>query len=146
MKDKTHLTINSFTKIPVGELVFKFTRSGGPGGQNVNKVNTKVSLSFDVERSGSLDENQKKLIMNKLANRISASGILLVVASEHRTQQANKVAAIERLENLLSQSLRQTKKRHKTKPTRSSKEKRLKTKLQRSILKKQRKSIRDDKY
>jgi ribosome-associated protein len=131
-------------RIPESEFVFIASRSGGPGGQNVNKVNTKVSLYFDVVGSEFLNQDEKKMILERLSNRISKSGVLSVVASEHRTQQANKISALQRLENLLAHALQQPRKRYKTRPTKKSRERRLQAKQQRSLLKKQRKRTGND--
>ncbi len=126
--------------IPQTELVFRFSRSSGPGGQNVNKVNTKVSLSFDLLQSASLSENQKQKISEVLGKRISKDGVLTLTSGEHRSQNANRIAVIERFQSLISQALVPRKKRVKTKPSRASRERRLKTKQHRSNLKKQRKT------
>ncbi|MEA2105657.1 MAG: alternative ribosome rescue aminoacyl-tRNA hydrolase ArfB [Bacteroidota bacterium] len=110
------------------ELVFKAVRSSGSGGQNVNKVSTKVELRFDVEHSEFLTEDDKNRIFKKLKNRISNEGILIITSDTERTQLRNKNKAVELFFNLLEQALKKPKKRKKTKPTRASKEKRLKEK------------------
>ncbi len=145
MQTPTNIVINPSTVIPLRELTFKFSKSGGPGGQNVNKVNTKVTLFFDVSQSVSLHEFQKEKIREMLGNQISSSGVLMIVASEHRTQLANKTAALQRFETKISQALQYRKKRCKTRPTKNSKEKRLQGKRQRSAIKKQRGVVRSDK-
>lgn len=110
------------------ELVFKAVRSSGSGGQNVNKVSTKVELRFDVEHSEFLTGDDKNRIFKKLKNRISNEGILIITSDTERTQLRNKNKAVELFFNLLEQALKKPKKRKKTKPTRASKEKRLKEK------------------
>lgn len=110
------------------ELVFKAVRSSGSGGQNVNKVSTKVELRFDVEHSEFLTGDEKIRIFKKLKNRISNEGILIITSDTERTQLRNKNKAVELFFNLLEQALKKPKKRKKTKPTRASKEKRLKEK------------------
>ncbi len=110
------------------ELVFKAVRSSGSGGQNVNKVSTKVELRFDVEHSEFLTGDEKARIFKKLKNRISNEGILIITSDKERTQLRNKNKAVELFFDLLEQALKKPKKRKKTKPTRASKEKRLKEK------------------
>ena len=121
------------------ELSFKTSRSSGSGGQNVNKVSTKVELRFDVDNSLLLSENEKDRICTKLKNRISSQGILIISSDSERTQLGNKKKAIEIFFDLLEKSLRKPKKRIKTKPTKASKEKRLKEKKLQSDKKKYRK-------
>ena len=87
------------------ELTFTFTRSPGPGGQNVNKVSTRVTLHFDVNDSPSLTADQKKRVRQKLATRINKDGLLRVVSSKERTQVANRRAAVARFVDLWRQSL-----------------------------------------
>jgi ribosome-associated protein len=123
------------------ELVFKAVRSSGSGGQNVNKVSTKVELRFDIENSEFLTGDEKARIFTKLKNRISNEGILIITSDTERTQLRNKNKAIELFFDLLEQALKKPKKRKKTKPTRASKEKRLKDKKLQSEKKKLRKGI-----
>jgi ribosome-associated protein len=112
----------------LNELIFKAVRSSGSGGQNVNKVSTKVELRFDIENSEFLTEEEKKRIAKKLKNRISNEGILIITSDTERTQLRNKNNAIEIFFQLLEQALKKPKKRKKTKPTKASQEKRLKEK------------------
>jgi len=118
------------------ELIFKTSRSSGSGGQNVNKVSTKVELRFDLYSSVLLSENQKERIGFKLKNRISSEGILIISSDSERTQLRNKKNVIELFFELLEKALQKPKKRVKTKPTRASKEKRLKDKKIKSDKKK----------
>lgn len=127
--------------IPLRELEFRFSRSGGPGGQNVNKVNSKVTLFFNVSLSPSLNSNQKSLLSFRLASRISQQGVLQLAASEHRTQKANKDAVLIRFANLLRQALVVQKTRKKTKPSRGSKERRITSKKKRAVVKQHRQKV-----
>lgn len=110
------------------ELKFRTSRSSGPGGQSINKVSTKVELLFNVQNSQFLLLTQKEIIAEKLKNRINVEGILYLTSDETRSQLNNKELVIERFFSLLEEALKPIKKRKPTKPSRSSKEKRLKTK------------------
>jgi ribosome-associated protein len=107
------------------ELQFQASRSGGAGGQNVNKVATKVELRFHVESSELLTDEEKTRIQEKLANRITNDGYLQVVCQEERSQLQNKELCISRFYELLRQALTQQKKRKASKPTKASVKKRL---------------------
>lgn len=112
----------------VQELNFKAVRSGGAGGQHVNKVSTKVELSFDVENSQSLSIDEKERIYQKLASKLTKENVLTLSCDETRSQHRNKDLAIKRFIETMRTSLRVPKKRRKTKPKRSAIEKRLKSK------------------
>ncbi len=118
------------------ELKFRATRSGGKGGQHVNKVSSRVELSFDVGNSTVLDEVQKLLIQEKLTNRISKEGILQVIEDSDRSQHANKEKAIKKFNALLVKAFTPKKKRKKTAIPKAVKEKRLNDKKKRSEVKK----------
>jgi ribosome-associated protein len=124
--------IHPLVNIPPAELRFRTSRSGGPGGQNVNKLETRVELLFDVARSPSLSEDQKNIILSALASRIDAEGILHISSQKSRSQWENKQIVIEKLAVLLSSALRVRKKRVKTAPTRGSKERRVQSKKKHS--------------
>ncbi|MHC4144993.1 MAG: alternative ribosome rescue aminoacyl-tRNA hydrolase ArfB [Planctomycetota bacterium] len=124
--------------IPEDELVFKASRSGGPGGQNVNKVNTRVTLFFDVANCENLSGTQKRRILTRLATRIDKNGVLRVVSQKYRTQKANRRVAVERLQQLLVDALKIRPARKKTRVPYAVKQRRLEDKRRRSLLKQQR--------
>ena len=117
------------------EFQYRTSRSGGKGGQNVNKVETKVELLWNINSSVLFDEIQKARLKEKLANRITNDGIFHVVAEEERTQLRNKEAAIKRTIKLISDSLKVEKPRKPSKPTFSSVKKRLNDKRINSLKK-----------
>ena len=112
----------------IKELNFKATRSSGSGGQNVNKVSTKVELRFDINNTSLFNEDEINRILIKLKNRISSDGILILTSDSERTQLGNKKKVIELFFELIEKAIKKPKKRIKTKPTKASKEKRLKEK------------------
>jgi ribosome-associated protein len=120
------------------ELVFKASRSAGPGGQNVNKVNTRITLLFDVKSCDSFSEVQKRRILSRLATRADKNGILRIVSQRFRTQTANRRAAVERLKQLLADALKTGPVRKKTSVPYAAKQRRLEQKRRRSLLKRQR--------
>ncbi|WP_419869902.1 alternative ribosome rescue aminoacyl-tRNA hydrolase ArfB [Chryseobacterium sp. CT-SW4] len=121
------------------ELIFKTSRSSGAGGQNVNKVETSVTVLWKVEDSQFFSERQKLLILEKLKNRINAEGFLYLTVSESRTQLMNKNAAVERITDIVNKAIIIPKKRIATKPSKTQKEKRLDTKKKISEKKENRK-------
>lgn len=121
--------------IPDNELRFTFSRSSGPGGQNVNKVNTRATLWFDVKNSLSLTDIQKQKIRSRLANRINEAGILSITATNYRTQRANREDAIQRFQALIAAALTERPVRKKTKIPRRLQEKRLQAKKRRGMIK-----------
>ncbi|MDH4239550.1 MAG: alternative ribosome rescue aminoacyl-tRNA hydrolase ArfB [Phycisphaerae bacterium] len=120
------------------KLVFKASRSGGPGGQNVNKVNTRVTLFFDVAECEVLSDIQKRRILARLSTRADKNGIIRVVSQKFRTQKANRQAAVERLQELLRGALKTKPVRKKTKVPERARLRRLEEKKRRSLLKRQR--------
>jgi ribosome-associated protein len=125
------------------EFQFFTSRSSGPGGQNVNKVNSKVELRFDIQNSALLTEDQKITLLAKLATKITSEGILSVVSQRDRSQLANKEDATEKLYLLISKALKPVIRRKKTKPTKSSVEKRLTGKRIKSEIKQNRQKLDD---
>ncbi|AZA80689.1 aminoacyl-tRNA hydrolase [Chryseobacterium lactis] len=121
------------------ELSFKTSRSSGAGGQNVNKVETAVTVLWEVVASGFFNDDEKVLIQNKLKNRINADGYLFMTVSESRTQLMNKNKAIEKITEIVNKALIVPKKRTATKPSRAQKQKRLDSKKKLSDKKENRK-------
>lgn len=123
-------------RIPKGELIFSTSRSSGPGGQNVNKVNTKVELRFNLHGSSILSDYEKERIFEILKKKINAEGELIVVSQSESTQLMNRKKTEEKFFKLLAVALTEKRKRRSTKPTEASKAKRLEKKKNRGTIKK----------
>lgn len=132
---KPDLVINDLLTIPGQEINYSTSRSSGPGGQNVNKIESRVTLLFDVDASQALRAPDRQAIRKHLATRITNAGILRIVSQRHRTQAANRKATRERFAELLAAALRPRKKRRATATPRAVKRKRLENKKQRSKVK-----------
>lgn len=128
------LEISPNIKINESELQFDYIRASGPGGQNVNKVATAVQLHFDVINS-SLPEEAKTRLVHLAGKRMTSEGILLIEAKRFRTQEQNREDAIQRFMGLVRKSFEKPKVRRKTKPTKASKEVRLKEKKRKGAIK-----------
>jgi ribosome-associated protein len=144
MTDDSLLYVDPTLSIPRGELEYRATRSGGPGGQHVNTSSTRVELTWNVRTSTAPDELQRARLLEKLANRIDAEGVLRVVSAASRSQHQNREAATERLAQLLARALARPKPRKRTRPPRAAKEARLQEKKQRSEVKQRRGKVRPD--
>jgi ribosome-associated protein len=127
------------------EIQYSFSRSSGPGGQNVNKVNTRVELRFHVNNSLLLNSNQKVKISTKLDNRINNEGEIVLTSDETRSQSKNKEIVTQKFYDLLEKALKKEKPRIATRPSRQSKEKRLKEKKLKAEKKESRKKPDSDK-
>lgn len=134
-------SINIASNAILEELKFKATTSSGPGGQHVNKVNTRIELKWDIASSKILNEEQRKLLLTKLSSKISNEGVLLISEHQSRSQLQNKRAVVQKLDRLLEMAFAKTKMRKATKPTYSSVKKRLDSKKRLSEKKKWRKGL-----
>jgi len=119
---------------------FQFSRSGGPGGQNVNKVNSRVQLKVGISEMDSLDEKQKNRLRSKLQNRLTTEDYLMISVEDTRDQHRNRELAVERLTDEIIKGLKRPKKRKPTRPTKASKERKKKQKQRRKTVKKLRKA------
>ena len=138
MSDESDLRIGPDLTIPSTELRFETSRSSGPGGQNVNKVESRVALLFEVDASPTLTSEQKELIRSQLATRMNKQGTLRVVAQKHRSQAANRKEVVARFVRLLAEALEPDAPRRVTTVPKAAKRRRLDDKKRRGRLKKKR--------
>lgn len=135
------LRIRDDLVIPEAEISWATSPSSGPGGQNVNKVETRVTLRFDLASSPSLQEEHKERIRERLAGRINKAGVLRVTSQKHRTQAANRQAARERFAELLAEALEPRAPRKRTRVPGAAKRRRVQAKRRRGEIKRQRGSV-----
>ncbi len=135
------IRINGDIVISEDDIIYRFSRSAGPGGQNVNKLNTRVTLVFNLAGCPTLTDKQKHLLLTRLSSRISDDGFLKIVSQRHRTQQANRKAAQQRLAELLENALVESPERKQTSVPYAARQKRLKHKRRRSEIKQLRKPV-----
>jgi ribosome-associated protein len=122
------LQINDTVAIPADELSFRYARSRGPGGQHVQRTETKVELLFDLARSPSLSEDQRQLALGRLGGRVDDRGVLHLVSQSGRSQLENREEVVERFRRLLAAALKPAKKRSPTRPSAASQRRRLESK------------------
>ena len=138
------LIINSYITIPASELWFEASRASGPGGQSVNKTNSRVTLRWNVSKTDALTSSQKRRVLGRLSSRLDKNGIISIHVQSARSQLVNRQIAHERLASVVAGALVIPKSRKATKPTRGAKERRLKAKKSRSQLKSTRRYRPDD--
>jgi ribosome-associated protein len=138
------IIFNNSIQIDERDIQFEFIRASGPGGQNVNKVASSVQLRYDVMNSSSLGPEVKQRLVKLAKNRITGNGILIIEAKRYRTQEQNRLDAINRLITLIQKASEKPKQRIKTKPTITSKAVRVDEKKRRGEIKRTRQSIPDD--
>lgn len=140
MADGDPLHVSPALAIPREELLFRASRSGGPGGQHVNTSSTRIEVVWNVLESPTLTDHQRSALLRRLATRLDSSGQLRVVSQAGRSQLQNREAALERLAELVAAALVEPKRRKPTKPTKASKERRVDAKKKRGALKKERRT------
>jgi ribosome-associated protein len=139
-----YLEITPALLLPLAELDYRATRSGGPGGQHVNTSSTRIEVWWDVRSSPAVTEEQRARLLERLSGRLDGDGRLRVVASASRSQLRNREAATERLRQLVASALVVPKQRKRTKPSRAAKAARLEAKRRRSALKRERRPPRHE--
>jgi ribosome-associated protein len=144
MSEASHLDVAPELRLPLAELDFRASRSGGPGGQHVNTSSTRVEVWWDVAASPSLSEEQRALLLTRLATRLDSSGRLRLVSSTSRSQLRNREEVTERLREMVARALEVPRPRRRTKPTRTSKLARVEAKRRRSAVKRERRRPRDE--
>lgn len=132
------IQINDTVAIPASELDFSYARSSGPGGQNVNKVETKVVLRFDLARTESLHPLARARALRKLHTRVTKAGQLVLHCDQYRDRERNRAEAVERFRQMLGEAIARPRRRVATRPSRAQRERRISDKKQRSKRKRQR--------
>ena len=140
--DEDSLQINDKLSIPLTELGFRFSRSGGPGGQHAQKTSTRVELLFDAANSPSLSERQRAQVLERLAGYVDSAGVLHLTSQSERSQLRNREEVVARFQKLMRGALKRRKKRRPTRPTAASRERRLRAKRRRSEIKRARGKVR----
>jgi ribosome-associated protein len=140
MDDASHLIVSPALSLPLAELEYRASRSGGPGGQHVNTSSTRVEVWWDVAGSSALTEEQRARLLARLATRLDSAGRLRLVSSGSRSQLRNREEVTERLRDLVAAALRVPKARKRTQPSRAAKAARLEAKRRRSAIKRERRT------
>ncbi len=140
MPDQARIVVSPSVAIPLAEIEFHASRSGGPGGQHVNTSSTRIELWWDAARSSRLSPDQRTRVLARLRSRLTEDGQLRIVASDTRSQARNRTLAIERFRDLLARALVPPKRRKPTKPSRGARERRLTEKRRQSERKRRRQS------
>jgi ribosome-associated protein len=140
MDDASHLIVSPALSLPLAELEYRASRSGGPGGQHVNTSSTRVEVWWDVAGSSALTEEQRTRLLARLATRLDSAGRLRLVSSGSRSQLRNREEVTERLRDLVAAALRVPKARKRTRPSRAAKAARLEAKRRRSAIKRERRT------
>ena len=138
MDDASHLIVSPALSLPLAELEYRASRSGGPGGQHVNTSSTRIEVWWDVAGSSALTEEQRARLLARLATRLDSAGRLRLVSSGSRSQLRNREEVTERLRDLVAAALRVPKARKRTRPSRAAKAARLEAKRRRSAIKRER--------
>jgi ribosome-associated protein len=129
------ITLPYGVSVPEAELELRSARSSGPGGQSVNTTDSKVELRWNVATSTALSEAQRSRLLERLATRLTTDGVLILTGSEHKSQHRNREAVLARFRAIVGEALVPPRQRRRTRPTRASKERRLRSKKHRSELK-----------
>jgi ribosome-associated protein len=135
------LRVTNTTVIPMSELSFRFSRSSGPGGQHVNRSETRVELRFDLAHTPSLSDEQRERALGRLASYVDTNGVLHLVSQSSRSQWTNREEVVERFRTLMRSALRVPRKRRPTAPSREARERRLEDKRRRGEIKRRRKEV-----
>ena len=144
MPDATDLSISPTLRLPLSELEFRASRSGGPGGQHVNTSSTRVEVWWDVAASPALTSEQRARLLSRLASRLDNAGRLRLVSASSRSQLRNREEVTERLRVVVARALEVPKPRKRTKPSRAARAARLESKRRRSAVKRERRRPPED--